>query len=199
MSNRAAPNQGVTEGGGAYNLHSMLQAAGAASALALLERAALNFVLEPNDRPVVLADYGSSEGKNSLAPMRLAIETLRRRTGPDRPVFVFHIDQPANDFNSLFGLLNSDPARYALEPNVFSSAVGRSFDEEVLPPAHIHLGWSSYAAQWLSKVPATIPDHFYPAASGSAARLEFERQSTQDWEFSFRCERANCGLEAAYW
>jgi hypothetical protein len=182
MSNRATPNQGVMEGGGAYNRHSIVQAAGAASALGLLEKAALNVALALDERPVVLADYGSSEGKNSLAAMRLVIETLRLRIGPDRPICVFHIDQPANDFNSMFELLNSDPASYAREPNLFSCAVGRSFYEQVLPPAHVHLGWSSYAAQWLSKIPTTIPDHFNPAASRSAVRADFERQSAQDWE-----------------
>jgi hypothetical protein len=182
MSDRTAPNQVVMEGGGAYNRHSMPQAAGIASALPLLEKAALNVSLEADSHPIVIADYGSSEGKNSLAPMRLVIETIRRRTDPKRPILVFHIDQPANDFNSLFGLLNTDQASYGLEPNVFSSAVGRSFYESVLPSGHVHLGWSSYAAQWLSKVPTTIPDHFYPAASGSAARAEFERQSARDWK-----------------
>jgi hypothetical protein len=182
MSDRAAPDQGVMEGGGAYNRHSMPQAAGIASALPLLEKAVLNVSLEADSHPIVIADYGSSEGKNSLAPMRLAIETIRRRTDPKRPILVFHVDQPANDFNSLFTLLNTDQASYGLEPNVFSSAVGRSFYASVLPPGHVHLGWSSYAAQWLSKVPTTIPDHFFPAASGSAARADFERQSAQDWK-----------------
>jgi hypothetical protein len=182
VSDKAEPRQGVMEGGGAYNRNSMLQAAGMATALPFLEKAALSVAIEPGSHPLVIADYGSSEGRNSLAAMRLAIETLRRRIGLERPIFVFHIDQPANDFNSLFGLLNTDPSRYALEPNVFSAAVGRSFYEKVLPPDHVHLGWSSYAAQWLSKVPTALPDHFYPAASGAAARADFERQSAQDWE-----------------
>ena len=43
-----------------------------------------------------------SQGKNSLAPMRAAIKALRTRLGPDHPIFVVHIDQAANDFNTLF-------------------------------------------------------------------------------------------------
>lgn len=82
MSDRAAPDQGVMEGGGAYNRHSMLQAAGVASALPLLEKAVLNLALEADSHPVVIADYGSSEGKNSLAPMRLVIETIRTKIVP---------------------------------------------------------------------------------------------------------------------
>ena len=49
----------------------------------------------------MIADYGSSQGKNSLAPMGIAIGNLRPRLGPNRPIFVFHVDQPSNDFNTL--------------------------------------------------------------------------------------------------
>jgi hypothetical protein len=178
------------EGGGAYNRHSMLQAAGIASALPLLEKAVLNVSLEADSHPVVIADYGSSEGKNSLTPMRLAIETIRRRADPKRPILVFHVDQPANDFNSLFALLNTDEASYGLEPNVFSSAVGRSFYGSVLPPGHVYLGWSSYAAHWLSKVPTTIPDHFHSTFSSGAVLAEFDRQAALDWK-AFLSLRAN--------
>jgi hypothetical protein len=64
--------------------------------------------------------------------MRIAIRNLRERLAPDRPIAVFHIDQPSNDFNSLFEVLSSDLDRYVLdEPNVLPSAVGRSFYEQV--------------------------------------------------------------------
>lgn len=56
-------------------------------------------VLEPEDRPVVIADYGSSQGKNSLAPMGVAI--LRERVGPSRPTLVFHIDAPSKQTHFL--------------------------------------------------------------------------------------------------
>jgi len=182
MSDKSAPRQGVMVGGGAYNQHSSLQAAGAAFALSLLEKAVLNVAVEPGSHPVVIADYGSSEGKNSLAPMRSAVEGLRSRIGPDRPIFIFHIDQSANDFNSLFRVLDTDPATYAHAPNVFSCAVGRSFYEQVLPYDYVHLGWSSYAAQWFSKVPRMVPDHIHPAFASGAARAEFDRQGAEDWE-----------------
>jgi hypothetical protein len=39
-----------------------------------------NSLLEPIDQPVVIADYGSSQGLNSLAPMRLAIESVCQRS-----------------------------------------------------------------------------------------------------------------------
>jgi hypothetical protein len=38
--------------------------------------------------------------------------------------------------------------------------VGRSFYRMVFPPGSVDLGWSSYAAQWLSHIPTYIPGHF---------------------------------------
>jgi hypothetical protein len=60
------PSHGVMEGRGAYNKYAKLPAGGAALALPLFERAASNVELDTSDLPVVIADYGSSQGKNSL-------------------------------------------------------------------------------------------------------------------------------------
>lgn len=183
MLNGPSLPHGVMEGKGAYNKHARLPAGGGALALPQWERAVRDVEFEADDQPVVIADYGSSQGKNSLAPMQVAIRTLRRRLGPNRPISVFHIDQPSNDFNTLFEVLDADPNRYALDdPNVFPSGIGRSFYESVLPPKSVHLGWCSYAAVWLSRIPTLIPDHFSPLRSMGKVRAEFERQGTRDWE-----------------
>jgi hypothetical protein len=171
------------EGNGAYNKHAKLPADGAALALPLLEKAIREVKLDPGDEPIVIADYGSSQGKNSLAPMQVAISRLRKRIRPNRAISVFHIDQPSNDFNSLFEVLDADPNRYGVdEPEVYSAAIGKSFYEKVLPSGSVHLGWSSYAAVWLSRVPALIPGHFISICSTSTVHAEFERQAAQDWE-----------------
>jgi hypothetical protein len=183
MSNDTRLAHGVMEGKGAYNKYATLPAGGAALALPLLEKAAREIPLDPKDLPVVIADYGSSQGKNSLAPVGLAIKTLRSRLGPDRPIFACHIDQPSNDFNSLFEVLDTDPDRYDLdEANVFPAAIGRSFYSQVLPAGYVHLGWSSYAAVWLSRIPGLIPGHFIALPGTGAARAEFTRQAAEDWE-----------------
>jgi hypothetical protein len=182
MSNERAPAHGVMEGKGAYNKYAKLPASGAALALPLLEEAVSKVALDSGNLPVVIADYGSSQGKNSLAPMQVAIKSLRQRIGQNRPICVFHVDQPSNDFNTLFGVMDADPDRYTLDDhNVFPGAIGRSFYENVLPPGSVHLGWSSYAAVWLSRVPSFIPGHFMPFRGTGAVRAEFERQGAQDW------------------
>jgi hypothetical protein len=183
MSNEPKRSHGVMEGGGSYNRHARVPAGGGNLALQYLEQAARDITLEGGDQPVVIADYGSSQGKNSLAPMRAAIKALRTRVGADRPISVVHVDQAANDFNTLFDVLHSDPERYSVDdPNIFPSAIGRSFYGSVFPRQHVHLGWSSYAAVWLSRIPMLIPDHFMPFASNGDVRKAFERQAADDWK-----------------
>jgi hypothetical protein len=177
------------EGHGVYNRSSQVQAAGSSPALSLLEQAATQAALAPAPEPIVIADYGSSQGHNSLAPMRVAIAALRRRTGPGRAISIVHTDLPDNDFAVLFRMLAEDPESYQRgDPLVFASAIGRSFYEQVLPAASVTLGWSSWATQWLSRVPAQIPDNVQAAFSrDEAARAAFARQAAEDWRAFLAC------------
>jgi hypothetical protein len=188
-SGEPRPSAAVMEGKGFYNKYAAIPAAGGALALPLLVQAAKMIDLDAGGRPIVLADYGSSEGENSLAPMRAAIAVLRARAGHERPIFVYHTDLPGNDFGSLFRVLHSHPNSYLRnEQNIFPSGIGRSFYQHILPPNYVDLAWSSYAAIWLSRIPCQIPDHFFAVCSASAVRAEFARQAATDWEafLSFR-------------
>jgi hypothetical protein len=82
MSNEGM-SHGIMEGKGAYNKHARLPAGGAALALPLLEKAVQSMQLDTSEQPVVVADYGSSQGKNSMIPIQIAIQGLRRRVGPN--------------------------------------------------------------------------------------------------------------------
>src|SRR5437016_6005116 len=120
------PNSALSamEGNGSYNKHARQPAEGAALALPHLERVVETMAFDHSDRPIIIADYGSSQGKNSLAPMSLAVSALRSRLGQDRPIMVCHVDRPSNDFRSLFELLDTDPRRYGRDdPNVFPCAI----------------------------------------------------------------------------
>ena len=182
MSAATIPTHGVMEGGGSYNLHAKIPAGGGNLALPYLETAARSCTLRSGSDPIVIADYGSSQGKNSLAPMRAAIRCLRTRVGNERAVVVIHVDQHANDFNTLFDVLHSDPDRYSTDdPSVFPFAIGRSFYENVFPREQVDLAWCSYAAVWLSRVPALIPGHFMSLASTGDVRAAFDRQAADDW------------------
>jgi len=172
------------EGHGSYNRSSQVQAAGMSPALPMLERAARTVPLPPGSQPIVIADYGSSQGRNSLVPIAAAIEVLRERCGPDREISVVHTDVPENDFTVLFQTLLNNPDSYLkTDSGVFSSAVGRSFYGQVLPSNSVTLGWSSWAVQWLSSAPGPIPDQVQVSYSKDAkTRADYRGQAAQDWQ-----------------
>jgi hypothetical protein len=61
------------EGAGVYNRYARIPAGGGNLALPYLEQAVRRLTLSNGDEPITIADYGSSQGKNSLVPMRVAI------------------------------------------------------------------------------------------------------------------------------
>ncbi len=171
------------EGHGAYNRQSRVQAAGLAPAVAWLEEAADVVPIPPNVEPLVVADYGASEGRNSILPIGAAAARLRARIGPTRPIEVVHTDLPDNDFSALFRALANDPDSYLnTDRTAFAYAVGRSYFEQILPSDSVTLGWSSWAVQWLSRAPTTIPDQVQAAYSvDSEVRATFHAQAAVDW------------------
>jgi hypothetical protein len=179
------------EGHGAYNRNSGVQAAGVLPAVALLEEAARTVSLAAPPETIVIADYGASEGRNSLLPIAAALRALRARASAARAISVVHTDLPGNDFSALFETVNNDPQSYLKDDSaVFAFAVGRSYFQQLFPHASVTLGWSSWAIQWLSRVPAMIPDHVQVACSGDAhARAAFARQAGEDWR-TFLIRRA---------
>jgi hypothetical protein len=185
------------EGGGAYNRSSRVQAAGLLPAVALFEQAAGAATLVSPPQPIVIADYGSSEGRNSLLPMSVAIGALRKRVGPERAICVVHTDLPGNDFAALFQTLAAVPDSYLrADSQAFASAVGRSYYEQILPSGSVMLGWSSWAIQWLSKAPAPIPDQVQVSYSRDpAARAAFAAQAAEDWRtfLAFRSRELSAG------
>jgi SAM dependent carboxyl methyltransferase len=183
------------EGQGGYNRSSQVQAAGLSPALPMLELAARTVALPEGPQPILIADYGSSQGHNSLLPLGTAIDILRQRIGPDRAISVVHTDLPGNDFSVLFETLNTDPNSYLRRDHaVFASAVGRSFYEQILPAGSVTLAWSSWAVQWLSRAPGPIPDQVQAAFSHDAStRAAFSRQAAEDWQqFLTHRERELC-------
>ena len=165
-------------GGGQYNEHSTAQLSAAARALPLLRSAAA--VVPPTaDGSLTVADYGCSEGRNSLAPVRAAIEEMRRVHSTDAPISVVHTDLPTNDFSSLFATVADDPGTYA-GPAVYTSAVGRSFYRQILPPRSVSLGWSSIALHWLSAAAGPLDGMWYTDGTQSQ-RERWARRAGDDW------------------
>ncbi|MCV7195903.1 SAM-dependent methyltransferase [Mycobacterium angelicum] len=167
-----------------YTQSSRLQAAGLAPAVTLFAGAAEQVPLPRPPQPIVIADYGAATGHNSLKPMSAAIDVLRQRTRSDHAILLAHTDVPENDFTALFHTLAEDPDSYLHKDSAsFPSAIGRSFYTQILPTNTVNLGWSSWAVQWLSKIPAPLPDHVQVAYSNDEqARAPYARQAATDWQ-----------------
>jgi salicylate 1-O-methyltransferase len=166
-----------------YTANSRLQAAGLRPAIAIFEQAAAVVPLPTPPQPIVIADYGAATAHNSLLPIGAAIAVLRKRTRPEHSILVAHTDVPDNDFTAMFRTLSDDPDSYLRKDSAtFASAVGRSFYSQIVPSNSVNLGWSSWAIQWLSRVPAPIPDHLQVAySSDEGVRAAYAKQAARDW------------------
>ena len=168
-------------GGGWYNDHSAPQHVAGDYGLPLLTSAAESVPLSA-EREVLVADYGSSQGRNSLRPMRVAIDTLRGRLPSAAPISIVHTDLPDNDFAALFTTLRDDPLSYLRDdPGVFAYAAGRSFYERIFPPARVSLGWTSITVHWLSSAPVPIGRHIFSPLAEPHERAAYARQAEADW------------------
>jgi hypothetical protein len=168
-------------GEGFYNEHSRPQHVAGEEGIPLLVRAAESIQLDPS-RGVVVADYGASQGRNSLDPMRALIRTLRGRLAPGTPISIVHTDLPTNDFAALFTTLETDPQSYLRAgTDVFAYAAGRSFYEQIFPPAHISIGWTSITVHWLSSVPVPIRYHIFSTLADPVERSAYAARAAADW------------------
>jgi hypothetical protein len=188
MESSNAPRAGrsVMAGGGLYNEHSQPQHVAGGDGVPLLVRACEAVPLD-DERGLVVADYGSSQGRNSLVPMGAAVETLRGRLGADSPISIFHTDLPGNDFAALFTTLETDPHSYLRGAmNVFGYAAGGSFYERLFPAEHVAVGWSSIAVHWLSSVPAPLREHIFSPLGDAQERAAYAARAAEDWQLFLR-------------
>lgn len=157
-------------GEGYYNRHSRPQHVAASSAYPLLERACAEI---PRSSPVRVADFGSSQGRNSMEPMARIVSALA-----EVPLEITHLDQMHNDFNSLFQELSS-PRSYLGRPGVLASARGGSFYQSCFHPRQLHLAWSCIATHWLSRLPEPMQGHLWSALASN--QEVYARQARADW------------------
>ena len=173
----------VMKGHGFYNEHSRSQQQADSLGLPLLERAVEEMTVLKGAEPAAVADFGAAQVRNSLGPMRLAVEKIRRRTTVFTPIVVIHTDLPQNDFSSLFALVEDSPESYLRSAeNVFALAAGKSFYERIFPDGYLSLGWTAISVHWLSKVPCDIPDHVYAQRAGQRAQKAYAEQASEDWQ-----------------
>lgn len=173
-------------GGGFYNLHSILQDAAIRKVLPLWRDALRDIVIA--GPCVTIVDYGSSEGRNSMAPIGVAIESVRARAGVQKPVSVIHTDLPGNDFSTLFRTLIESPDSYQKKgAEIYASAIGRSYFEQILPANSVDIAWNSWTLQWMSENPVEDPDFLFGANSSHEwVREAVAQQLEKDWRAFLR-------------
>jgi cyclopropane-fatty-acyl-phospholipid synthase len=168
-------------GGGYYDDHSEYQREVAGTAADLIAESVAAVPLPAAGRAFVIADYGASTGRNSVASTGAAVTAVRRRR-PGQRVAVIHNDLPTNDWNQLFAnVAASSEASGAGDPVVpLASAV--SFFEPAAPAGSVHVGLSFSAAHWLREAPAVVvPEGFYFCEATGAARAALAAQADEDW------------------
>ena len=114
---------------------------------------------------VALADFGCSEGRNSIQVMQRLIPALRARMA--RQIQTIHSDLPTNDYARLLRSLRAD-GRSVFGERVFSAVVPGSMFDQLLPPRSAHLAMTCNAIGFLSRRPLQrLPGYILPNGPGA--------------------------------
>ncbi|KAJ4707028.1 SAM dependent carboxyl methyltransferase [Melia azedarach] len=164
-SNEAVESFPMNAGDGPYSYthNSFGQKKGIDSVKALIvEGIAEKLETKPSQNIVRIADLGCSVGPNTFFAVEIIIESVKLKFQTDGidsdslEFCVFFNDHVSNDFNTLFKSIPLDNKYYA-------AGVPGSFHDRLFAKASLDFVHSSYALQWLSKVPTEIVDKQSPA------------------------------------
>ncbi|KAJ4837510.1 hypothetical protein Tsubulata_035826 [Turnera subulata] len=122
----------------------------------------LQFPIENIPKTFRVADFGCCVGPNTFVAMQSIIEAVGLKYDDKSEFEVLFNDHANNDFNTLFRNLPS-AFPFSSQETIFCAGVPGDFHARVLPRASLHLGYSSYALQWLSKNPDQVADPNSPA------------------------------------
>ncbi|KAL2870932.1 S-adenosyl-L-methionine-dependent methyltransferase [Aspergillus lucknowensis] len=131
-------------GGGYYNQNSSLQA------LVAEECGGLVSPDECQGGSITLADYGCSEGSNSVLMLRRAIESCPE----DASITIVFNDTPANDYNSLSATMD----RLLREPDkknprkIYPLMAPQSYYQQVVPDDFVDIGFSTASLHWIARL-----------------------------------------------
>ena len=155
-------------GRGFYNRHSAPHWAVIDYVPPWLEDALLSMKLPLVPDTIGLADFGCSEGKNSIAAMQRVLPVLRKRTA--RALATIHSDLETNDFSALFTNLRVDSRSAFPFDNVYSSVVAGSMYDQLLPPASLSVATTFNAIGYFSRRPLERLPGFIQANGPSPTR-----------------------------
>ena len=187
MSQSPLNDQPAMQGNGFYNKNSELQEAGIDLFIPIWKDLVETINFSANN--ATIADYASSQGKNSLSPINIAISSILSRNPKQNSISVIHTDLPSNDFSSLFETIEKNNNSYLKNHcRIFPFAVGRSYFDQILPPNSVDIGWNSWSLQWLSASPKNIDDHIFIDCTESAyLKNSYSHQLATDWSLFLGC------------
>jgi hypothetical protein len=156
------------KGEGFYDTYSAAQKASIEYSRGYIEEAAKLIDLPAGH--LTIADYGCSEGQNSITLVSYALQVIRQRKS-EQSVSVIHNDLPFNNFNRLFYNLNNHGYLQDEKGDgkVFSFASAASFYNQILPDNSVNMAFSASAINWLPQVPDyAIKDHIVHSGANAA-------------------------------
>nr|QTZ19612.1 putative S-adenosylmethionine-dependent methyltransferase At5g37990 [Bixa orellana] len=149
-----------------YSKNSYLQKEGSRFAAAMVSAAIAEKLdiekLSSASNVFRMADLGCSVGPNTFFYMQNILEAVQHKylsLGLKTLIPEFHLffnDHAGNDFNTLFASLPP-------EKQYSAAGVPGSFYGRLFPKSSLHFVYSSFALQWLSKVPEEVLDKNSPA------------------------------------
>jgi len=160
---------------GSYNSNSSPQLALIQSSIPFIKKAIEILDIVPSSFPLIVADFGSSHGSNSIYVIKLIIDYVKELNKTERSFLIIHNDLPTNDWKTLFDVANHQDKTY------FGLASGKSFYEQCLPPNSLTIGYSSAAIHWLSRKPCNISNHCISIFAQGEELQAFKAQARDDY------------------
>ncbi len=135
----------------------------------------------------VLADYGCGPAHSALDAVRPAIDAYRK-IDQDGRLVVRHIDQPANDWNTLLALVFGKDGYQRQACDIRTEMAAGSFYTVMAAPGSVALGTCFAASHWLSRsISVHSPGTVWFADLEGKARAEVATLARADWTRFLRC------------
>jgi hypothetical protein len=157
-----------------YNSNSLPQLLAIQSSIPFIEKAIDVLDIVPSSFPIIIADFGSSHGANSIYAMKIIIDYIKKLKQTNQSFLIIHNDLPTNDWTSVFNILNDDKTYFGL-------ANGHSFYEQCLPSNSLTIAYSSTSIHWLSRNPCNISNHCMPRFAQGTEFIAFKTQAKDDY------------------
>jgi hypothetical protein len=141
------------------------------------------------DRPFTMADYGCSEGGNSLRIVEHVAQQLQK-AGTPVPLWAIFNDLATNNFNRLFENLAAGKCLPAQRPGLYHAAVAGSFYGPLLPPSSVQFGLSFNSLVWMDQLPrAAVPDYIiYPGEHPRRAGISVSHEAVAEFSGQARSD-----------